>query len=550
MAELRAFLDRHALVAGFVAVLVPLLVLLAFQSVWLERLERTSALAHKAALNNYLEAIGAEVERYYSSAAERALGLPAPLFTQGLHDNAIHHWKKKPVEGVRRLFLVDFTREKFGNYLVFDPERDRFFTPPASDEAVAIIAATVPWQVMSIRGVGVDSPSITVDERDPDYRIILNPITDDNSILVGMAGMILDEKFFRDELLPAIARKARPAFFPDAGDDDLIVNVEDARGQVDAGSSGHQATRPLSFVFSGLKLSLDAPDFAPERWARASFRFNMTLSALLAALLLGGILLAFRTASRAIKLSEMKSEFVSNISHELRTPLASIRVFAELLRLGKVQSPERTREYGEYIEAESRRLSRLIDNILDLSRIESGQKTYRFVRADLGDVVQATLWSFEVRSMHGNFAIDFRGPDTPLLEIDMDRDAVAQAFHNRLDNAVKYSGASREIAVRLARSGSEVVLSVEDHGIGIPRGEQERIFDRFHRVSTGLVHDVKGSGLGLSIVRHIVRAHRGSVTIVSEPGKGSTFSIRLPAHRAEGAGEPSDTPATSPAVDL
>src|SRR2546427_4804499 len=115
--------------------------------------------------------------------------------------------------------------------------------------------------------------------------------------------------------------------------------------------------------------------------------FNVTLSMLLAGVLMGGIGLALRTANRAMLLSEMKSDFVSNVSHELRTPLASIRVFAELLRLGRVRSPEKVQEYGEYIEAESRRLSGLINNILDFARIESGRKTYDFTPADVGEVV-------------------------------------------------------------------------------------------------------------------------------------------------------------------
>jgi signal transduction histidine kinase len=273
----------------------------------------------------------------------------------------------------------------------------------------------------------------------------------------------------------------------------------------------------------------------PERWANASFLFNLSLSALLALALIGGLAFALRAAGRAMALSEMKSDFVSNVSHELRTPLASIRVFAELLRLGRVTAPEKVREYGGTIEAEIRRLTALINNILDFARIESGRKTYQFASADLGCLVEGVLHGFEMRLSSIGFQVRYTSPDSPLPPVEMDADAITQALLNLLDNAVKYSGASREIAVRLAREGDEAVLSVTDRGIGIAREEQPRIFERFHRVSTGLVHDVKGSGLGLSIVHHIMQAHHGQVTVESEPGRGSTFALRMPFVRRGGA---------------
>lgn len=529
---LKAFLRRHTLWAGFVAALLPLLVLLGVQSVWLARLARASATVHRAALGNCLEAISTDVQNYYRSAAESSLDLPPSIFTEGRFDAAAIQWNRKPIRGVRRYFLVDFTREPFGHFLVYDPVRETLESPPASDESLAIVVACLPW---SYGGGGADSLSPSADERDPDHRIILNPIAD-GTRLVGVAGMILDEEFFRSDLLPAAIQSALRDFFPEAAREDLAVTVRDARGELVLGAvggqdSGDAATARFPFVFTDWTLGLRSRDFTPERWASANFRFNMMLSAVLAIALLGGIVLALRAANRAVRLSEMKSEFVSNISHELRTPLASIRVFAELLRLGKVPSPEKVQEYGEYIEAESRRLSRLINNILDFSRIDSGRKTYRFIRADVAEVVATTLRSFEVRLKHSGFELAFEGPVGPLPRVEMDPDAIGQALHNLLDNAVKYSAESTAIDVRLAREGAWVVISVRDRGIGIARDEQERIFERFHRIGTGLVHDVRGSGLGLSIVHHIVQAHRGRVRVQSEPGKGSTFSVYLPVGR-------------------
>jgi len=241
-----------------------------------------------------------------------------------------------------------------------------------------------------------------------------------------------------------------------------------------------------------------------------------------------GAMLALRAANRAVHLSALKSDFVSNVSHELRTPVASIRVFAEFLRGGRVTDTDKVREYGEYIETESRRLSRLIENILDFSRIESGNKTYRFAPARVEDVAVSAVRTSEIRLRSAGFTIEFTPPAQELPEILLDEDALGQALHNLIDNAVKYSGESRWVGLAVRRDNGDAVVEVADRGIGIPRAEQVRIFDRFHRVGTSLVHDVKGSGLGLSIVRHVVEAHGGHVTVSSEPGKGTVFAIRLP----------------------
>src|SRR3989442_1764101 len=349
MGSITIFLKKHTLWVGFLAVLAPLLVMLGLQLVWVARLKQVSALAQKAAHNNYLEAIGTEAQFYYRSTAERALNIPASLFRQNRLGEVAVLWKKKPVEGVRRLFLVDFSRDRFGNYFLFDPERGDLDPYPASDEALAIIVACTPLQVLSYRGGVAQSTTLRVDERDPEYRIILNPITDDASRVVGIAGMILDDDFFRKELLPSIVKKALPAFFPGIGAGDLAVSVRDASGRVvlatgREGGDPHDgervsATSRFPFVFADWTMSLHSPGTTPEQWASANFAFNVTLSLLLAVVLVGGIALALRAADRAVRLSGMKSDFVSNVSHELRTPLASIRVFAELLRLGRGPAP-------------------------------------------------------------------------------------------------------------------------------------------------------------------------------------------------------------------
>jgi len=533
MRRLVEFVRRHMLLAGFMAALVPLLVLLGLQARWLARLEHVTQIAYLAALGNCLEAIGSEVQIHYRTQAVQALDLPSSVLVKGQLDKIADYWRKTDMEGVRRLYLVDFTRDPYGNYFQFDPSQGSLRMAAASDESMAVIVASTPYQLLSSRkGTGTDI-ALRVDERDPENRLILNPITDESSRVVGIAAMVLDERYLRSVLLPALVARALPSFFPDADPDDFSVLVRDEGGQLivalgDGAGEDEAVRRNLPFVFQDWSLVLKSRTSLPERWAGASFALNMTLSVLIAAVLLGGTLLALMAARRTMKLSSMKSDFVSNVSHELRTPIASIRVFAELLRLGRVSSPEKMREYGDYIEAESRRLSRLIDNILDFSRIESGRRTYTFVTAHLEDVVAATLQSFEMRTRPEGFKVVLERPPVPLPPVTIDPDAIGQALHNLLDNAVKYSDGAKEIGLCLARENDSVVISVRDQGVGIPAAEQRRIFERFHRVGSSLLHDVKGTGLGLSIVQHIVGAHGGEITVNAEPGKGSTFSIRLP----------------------
>lgn len=511
------------------AVCLPLAALLAVQYSWLVDLERTSTIARLAALENYVETVAKEADYHYMHGAERALNLPADRFHPNCLEGLSRSIEDRSFEGVQR-FVITFMTSFPGELYFFNRESSELEPAPLQGmESGAIHLAVEQWQRARQQEL-VSASELWVEESDPRYRIVLKPIYDEEDTLVGLGGMVLEPEYFVNEVLPTAIEEALPRF---AGGDDLMLSVFDAEGRrvlpkewVDA--TPDEVEQPFGFAFRDWKIGLRSSYSTPEQWARANFLFNVSLSVALALVLLGGVTLVLRTASREMKLSEMKSDFVSNVSHELRTPLASIRVFGELLRLGKVREPHKVQEFGEYIENESHGLSQLIDNILDFSRIESGRKMYSFEPTDIAALLGEVAESAQVRFRQRQLELEYLPPQRPLPTFEVDPDALQQAVLNLLDNAVKYSGAQPKVRLELTLRDDALVIAVSDRGIGIPADQQAKIFERFHRVGTGLVHDVKGCGLGLSIVHHVMEAHGGRVRVTSEPGNGSTFSLYLP----------------------
>ncbi len=330
-----------------------------------------------------------------------------------------------------------------GKTYFYNPENHAMEIKDFSPETLAVWAAIAPWNILRKKKAKIDTTTLSVDQRDPRNRIILNPIVDESWRIVGLAGMILDQDFFEEQLLPKASQSILPKF---PASKDLIMVVRDQRGrQVQPLSpifkeKGDVVRGSFAFVFTDWTIGLQGSFAKPDQWERTNFAYNMGLSVLLAVVLLAGVSFALRTAAREMKLSTMKNDFVSNVSHELRTPLASIRVFGEFMRLGRVTEQNKVREYGEYIETESRRLTQLINNILDFSRIESGQLVYRFELTDLEEILTETLATFTVRLRNSGFEVAFDPPDGELPELVVDPNAISRALANLVDNAVKYSG--------------------------------------------------------------------------------------------------------------
>ena len=290
--------------------------------------------------------------------------------------------------------------------------------------------------------------------------------------------------------------------------------------------------------YEGVRLQLRPRDRSIEQEVRRLALTKTALIGLIDLMLLAGLALVWANVRRELRLSRLKSDFVANVSHELKTPLALIRLFAETLELGRVPTEEKKGQYYRVINKESRRLTQLINNILDFSRIEAGRKEYRLRRGDVGAVVRDVVEAYRFPIEHQGFTLDVDVAED-LPEIDLDPEAMSQALINLLNNAIKYSPDRGSIRVSARRAGARVLVSVADRGIGIPRSEHRRVFEKFYRVESSLVHTTKGSGLGLALVQHITEHHGGRVELASAPGEGSTFTLSLPVpadDAPEGAG--------------
>ena len=238
--------------------------------------------------------------------------------------------------------------------------------------------------------------------------------------------------------------------------------------------------------------------------------------------------LGLRLAVREVEVAELKSGFLANVTHELKTPLAMIRMASETLELGRVRSEADSRRFLATISRECRRLTHMINNVLDFARIEEGKREFFFAPADIARLVTDTLEIFEPQLKQGEFEVAVDIPDG-LPRASVDAQAITQCLINLVDNAIKYSRDTKQLRIRVATDGdARMRIYVADRGIGIAPRDAERIFEKFTRADTGLVHNVKGSGLGLALVRHIARAHGGDVELASVPGEGSTFTLVLP----------------------
>ena len=354
--------------------------------------------------------------------------------------------------------------------------------------------------------------------------------------LVGAGGrpaflalLVLDPEVLRRDILEATL----------GGPEAPLLAVTDHRDRPVYGRAGGEraevvAAVPLSEALPAWRLALYQPAGLSPRAAidRQVMLFTGAFGLLLI-VIAAGLVATYRLVRRETETARLKAEFVANVSHDLKTPLSLIRVFGETLEMGRITDETTRHEYYRVITRESERLSRLIENVLDFSRIEGGRRTYDLVPVSVEPLVRDTVESFAYVLAQQGFKVDVAIPPG-LPEVPMDAEAVGQALGNLIDNAIKYSEARKVLTVEAAVRDGGLALTVGDEGIGIPREEQGKIFDKFYRVGGARPRAAGGAGSGSPSCGTSPRPTGGASSVDSQPGQGSRFTLWLPLPRTAG----------------
>jgi two-component system, OmpR family, phosphate regulon sensor histidine kinase PhoR len=299
-----------------------------------------------------------------------------------------------------------------------------------------------------------------------------------------------------------------------------------SQSEVQRAESQKEVTEKELWLLPGYYLTISLRDTTITELVKQRVETSMLIFAVLFLLLIGGILFLYANIRREILLSQSKSEFVSNVSHEIRTPLSLISMYAETLEMGRVPE-ERKKEYYHIIVNETARLSGIVNRILNFARVDASKKKFEYKTVDLNALCEKIAWSYQPHMKEKGFEFQFV-PFDSAVHVRADEESVTEAILNLLDNAMKYSQDEKKVSLRTGMNGLQAFVEVEDRGIGIPKVYQGNIFDQFYRVPTNNVHNIKGTGLGLTLVKRTMAAHKGKVKVASTPGKGSTFTLSFP----------------------
>lgn len=330
---------------------------------------------------------------------------------------------------------------------------------------------------------------------------------------------------------PEIVKLARKVMKSLDTEEELYITILSDNGsaiQPDTGYIADEALLLLSGSIDDLTLAIGGSEnFSLKEFTSKSLRLYYILIFTIILVIALGVIFILQDISREQELSRMKAEFISNITHEIKTPITTIRNLAENVNEGWVTSDEKQHDYFRIIAGESEKLGHLIEKTLDFSRIESGGKRYSMEPCSLNEVIEKTLKRFSILTAGQEIKMSLN-LENDLPEVSIDRLAIEQALLNLLDNAIKYSPGKKNVRLTSISDGNYVKISVADSGIGVATRDRSRIFDKFYRSQTGEAMNIRGSGIGLTLVKEIVEVHGGIISLESKRNKGSTFTVRLP----------------------
>lgn len=339
-------------------------------------------------------------------------------------------------------------------------------------------------------------------------------------------GIVVNPAFFIEDIMgPKLQQIAQDKFAISAGRVDVGRVVYTTYDSSNQAQIQEMMIKDL-WLLPNYYLGIGTKGTSIETIIKERTNTNLYLILSLDIILILGVVLVFRNVKKEVQLAQNKSEFISNVSHEIRTPLALISMFAETLEMGRVPTEEKKNEYYSIISKETQRLTNIVNKILNFSQMDASKKELNFKSMSLTDLVQEVLTTYEFHLQQQGFELVTHIDEG--ISVNGDKEALMEVVINLIDNAIKYSDNSKLIEVTVSKSQDHALLSVKDHGVGIPKNIQKQIFEKFYRAPTGDLAKKQGTGLGLALVKQIIDLHRGKIEVKSDEGKGSTFIIQLP----------------------
>lgn len=347
-----------------------------------------------------------------------------------------------------------------------------------------------------------------------------------------VAGLYIDAELFVEDIVgPRLQAIAQDQFILSvlaSGRDSVVYTtvVESQGGSEQQEQRPSEAVTKQFWVFPDYALGIRTNGNTLQELVRERTRTNFLLLVGLDLILIVAVILVFRNLKKEVDLAQNKSDFISNVSHEIRTPLSLISMFSETLEMNRVPTEEKKMEYYRIISKETQRLTGIVNKILNFSQTEANKKTLHFERLNLTPEIKSILNTYDFHLSNKGFEYTLAGQEDRWVKAD--KEALIECIINLIDNAMKYSHDQKRIELSTGKENGFAYVAIRDFGIGIDKKDQKHIFDKFYRVSSGNLAKSRGTGLGLSLVKQLMDAQKGKITVDSELGKGSTFTLYFP----------------------